>query len=137
MTISISSPSSFSQVDHFEGIHAMPDEVEKVDGAPNFRQVSFNFAFCPRISQSPVKLSPSKVQTFGFFAQVNGYPVFGTAQPTEEGFRSTVSHKHKFYRIFLKRQFLGKCWTKWKRGQRQNLLRLSGSTCGRSDGMMV
>ena len=29
----------FAQVDHFEGIHAMPDEVEKVDGAPNFRQV--------------------------------------------------------------------------------------------------
>ena len=33
----------FVQVDHFEGIHAMPDEVEKVDGAPNFRQVIFSY----------------------------------------------------------------------------------------------
>ena len=30
---------TFAQVDHFEGVHAMPDEVEKVEGAPNFRQV--------------------------------------------------------------------------------------------------
>ena len=30
---------TFAQVDHFEGVHAMPDDVEKVEGAPNFRQV--------------------------------------------------------------------------------------------------
>ena len=94
----------------------MPDEVEKVDGAPNFRQVSFNFHFCPRISQSPVKLSPSKVQTFGFFAQVNGYPVFGTAQPTEEGFRSTVSHKHKVLQNIPQKTISRKVLDKMEKG---------------------
>jgi len=40
--------------DYFEGMHMLPEEVEKLDGAPNFRQV-------------------------------NGFPVFGVAQSTEEG----------------------------------------------------
>jgi len=52
------------KVDHFEGVHAMPDEVEKVEGAPNFRQV-------------------------------NGYPVFGAAQPTDEGFRKVLDKMEK------------------------------------------
>ena len=38
----------YTQVDHFEGIHAMPDEVEKVEGAPNFRQVIFYHFLGPR-----------------------------------------------------------------------------------------
>ena len=37
------------------GMHLLPEGVDKVEGAPNFRQV-------------------------------NGFPVFGVGQPTEEGF---------------------------------------------------
>jgi len=43
------------KVDHFEGCHALDEKAEKIEGAPNFRQVA-------------------------------GFPVFGCAQPTEEGF---------------------------------------------------
>jgi len=41
--------------DYFEGILLLPEGVERLEGAPNFRQV-------------------------------NGFPVFGVGQPTEEGF---------------------------------------------------
>jgi len=48
------------KADFFEGMHLLPEEVEKVDGAANFRQV-------------------------------NGFPVFGVGQPTEEGFLATLN----------------------------------------------
>merc|ERR1712012_545281 len=40
--------------DQFKGIHLLDEKYEKIDGAPNFRQI-------------------------------NGFPVYGTGQPTEEG----------------------------------------------------
>lgn len=47
------------KVDHFEGIHGFGEEVEKIEGAPNFRQVA-------------------------------GFPVYGSAQPTEGGFKKVM-----------------------------------------------
>jgi len=47
------------KVDHFDGIHALPEEAASLEGAPNFRQVM-------------------------------GFPVFGCAQPTEEGLRKVL-----------------------------------------------
>merc|ERR1719350_608765 len=40
--------------DQFKGIHLLDEKYEKIDGAPNLRQI-------------------------------NGFPVYGTGQPTEEG----------------------------------------------------
>ena len=66
------------KVDHFENIHVLSDEG-KIDGAPNFRQVLI-------ISMKNVLKSDFKIKDF---------PVFGSAQPTEEGFKNIVEKVRK------------------------------------------
>ena len=55
-------------------MHMLPGEnVEKLEGAPNFRQVGI-FCFTFYFHQLEC------------FLQVAGFPIFGVGQPTEEGF---------------------------------------------------
>ena len=61
------------KVDHFQGVHTLGEEGA-LAGAPNFRQVclalTITFIVCG--------------------LQVPGFPIFGCAQPTEEGFVSVL-----------------------------------------------
>ena len=67
-----------------------------------------HFHFCQIISKRGANIL--------FFAQVNGYPVFGTAQPTEEGFRSTFSHKCKVLQNIPQKTISGKVLDKMEKG---------------------
>ena len=53
-------------------MHLLPEGVERVEGAPNFRQV-------------------------------NGFPVFGVGQPTEDGFLAILNKVQRENRLFLEK----------------------------------
>ena len=90
-------------MDHFDGIHALPEEAAILEGAPNFRQVTRGF-----LGGAWGMLHP---------LQVMGFPVFGCAQPTEEGLRLiALVSKGRNYSYLP-----GKFWRRWNVVVRQTL----------------
>ena len=64
------------KVDHFENINCLQEG--KVDGAPNFRQVTGTGLYQLRESCS------------SYLLKIRDFPVFGCAQPTEDGFKKVL-----------------------------------------------
>lgn len=83
--------------DHFENIHRLPKEIPPVEGAPNFRQV--------RVASRDELLEQTLTTDLFLPLKVPGYLVFGTGQPTREGFR------HALERIFGETDATGILWT--------------------------
>ena len=61
--------------DHFENIHRLDPKLPAYEGAPNFRQVYIKLNF----------MSIEKI-----LIKVPGYLVFGTGQPTKDGFQNVL-----------------------------------------------
>ena len=119
-------------------MHLLPEEVEKLDGAANFRQVfmdlreltdlrsnwfhEFGGDFVYELLVNRCRFNGFKRDllpcwwiwstlwifswTLLFRIQVNGFPVFGVGQPTEEGFLATLNKARA-----LKRPIL---WYRWR-----------------------
>ena len=146
------------------GMHLFPEEAEKLDGAANFRQVFNDFDFWTISFFNKKKIDvfdkphglyePLTVLVTWYLEyicthillfciyQVNGFPVFGVGQPTEEGFLATLNKASAstWKRLFEEEQCWGWCWLSFQRWPpvRPTLLRSSsGSTSGSEASMFI
>ena len=84
------------------------------------------------------------IETLLFCIQVNGFPVFGVGQPTEEGFLATLNKARAsklngddLERAMMLRLMLIVQFSRWPPAQPTLLRSLSGSTSGSEASMFI